>query len=198
MGSQDSPSETLDPATFERLLMDTLPRAYRAACAMTGDPVEAEDVVQDAALQAFKGRSSFRVGTNFRAWFMKVLLNAFLMRHRKERKQGVHVSFEDVPEAYLYSHLSEVGLQADPNTTRTFFRGLDLAAITSALAELPLSYRAVASLYFVEDLSYTRIAEILECPVGTVRSRLHRARATLQRSLWQTAIELGVIRRSGE
>lgn len=194
MDRQDPRPKALDLAAFERLLVEALPRAYRAALGMTRDPVEAEDVVQDAAMQAFKGRHGFQPGTNFRAWFLKVLLNAFLMRCRKDRRHEAAIPLDDVPDAFLYSRLAEAGVPVDDiSTAHAFFSGLHIEAISSAIDELPLQYRIVASLYFVEDLSYAEIAEILDCPIGTVRSRLHRARAALQRALWQTAVELGVV-----
>lgn len=179
---------------FTQLLDEALPRAYAAALHFTRDPLDAEDVVQEAAMLAFRGFTTFAPGSNFRAWFLKIVTNVFLMRCRKEKKSRDDVSLDDVPELFLYERTSEVGLHdggSDP--AEAFFSGIETERVTRAIQSLPLQYRAAATLYFVEDLSYAEIGSILECPVGTVRSRLHRARALLQRELWQSAVDCGLV-----
>lgn len=180
--------------TFESLLEGVLPRAYSAALHLTRDPVEAEDVVQEAALLAFRGFDGFEPGSNFKAWFLKILTNAFLMRCRKNKRMAGTVSIEDTPDLYLYGRTAEAGMHKDdPDPARTFLSRLDAEKVSSAILALPLQYRSVATLYFVEDLSYAEIASMLGCPVGTVRSRLHRARALLQRELWGIAVDHGLV-----
>lgn len=180
--------------TFESLLEETLPRAYSAALHLTRDPVDAEDIVQEAAMLAFRGFAGFEPGSNFKAWFLKILTNAFYMRCRKDKKTAGTISIDEAPELYLYARTAEAGMHRDdPDPARSFLSRLDAEKVSAAILALPLQYRAVATLYFAEDLSYAEIASILGCPVGTVRSRLHRARALLQRQLWEIAVDHGLV-----
>lgn len=178
---------------FEALLSPILAMAYGTAVRMTRDRTEAEDLVQDAALLAFRGFGSFERGTNFKAWFFRILTNAFYSRHRKEKHERANLSTEDVPALYLYSKTAEAGLQSqDPDPAAGLMDRIDTEQVTEALDALPTEYRVVATLYFMEDFSYQQIAEVLGCPVGTVRSRLHRGRRMLQKALWQVAEERGI------
>lgn len=180
-------------AEFESLFSPILRMAYGTAVRLTRDRTEAEDLVQDAALLAYKAFGSFQRGTNFKAWFFRILTNAFYSRHRKQKHDKANFSTDDVPALYLYQKTWEVGLQgseADPASA--VMDRLDADRVGEALDSLPEEYRAVATLYFVDDFSYQQIADVLECPVGTVRSRLHRGRRMLQKSLWDIAGERGI------
>lgn len=195
-GTGDAPSAA--PAgseSFEELLKAVLPRAYAAALHFTRDESDAEDLVQEAALMALRGFHTFRPGTNFGAWFLKVLHNAFLMRCRRSASVEKRTVSLDAPEpCFLQARLQGTGLAPEgPDPAAEFFSRLNEGRVSRALQALPLEYRAVAGLYFVEDLSYAQIAEIVGCPLGTVRSRLHRARALLQRELWEFAVENGIV-----
>lgn len=174
-------------ASFEPLLMEILPRAYHVALRLTRDPVTAEDVVQEAALHAFRGFASFQPGSNFRAWFYRILWNAFLMRCRKEKLSAKAVSLDETPDRYLYRWLGG----ADP--AEALLGRLEGETVARAIEGLPMPFRAVAVLYFLDDLRYAEIAEVLGCPIGTVRSRLHRGRALLQRELRAMAVDLGIV-----
>jgi RNA polymerase sigma-70 factor (ECF subfamily) len=169
--------------------------AYGTAVRLTRNRTEAEDLVQDAALLAYRAFGSFQQGTNFKAWFFRILTNAFYSRHRKEKHEKANLSTEDVPALYLYSKTAEAGLhgrESDPASA--IMDKLDAEQVGEALEALPTEYRVVATLYFIEDFSYQQIAEVLECPVGTVRSRLHRGRRMLQKALWDVAVERGIVR----
>jgi RNA polymerase sigma-70 factor (ECF subfamily) len=149
--------------------------------------------VQEASLNAFRGFGSFVEGSNFRAWFFRILVNCVYSRHRRTRRQGIEVELEDSPELYLYCQTAAAGLHGptqDPATE--LMSRLDQDAIAAALESLPAEYRIVATLYFMQDLPYQEIAEMVGCPVGTVRSRLHRARRLLQKNLWRVAEERGI------
>ena len=160
----------------------------------TASQCDAEDIVQEAALLAFRGFDGFEPGSNFKAWFLKILTNAFLMRCRKNKHMSATMSIDDTPDLYLYGRTAEAGMHKDdPDPARTFLGRLDAERVSSAILALPLQYRSVATLYFVEDLSYAEIASMLGCPVGTIRSRLHRARALLQRELWGIAVDHGLV-----
>lgn len=178
---------------FEALFNPLLPMAFGTAMRLTRNHAEAEDLVQDAALLAFRGFDGFERGTNFKAWFFRILTNAFYSRHRKEKHERANLSTEDVPSLYLYSRTAEAGMhgrEADP--AASIMDRIDSEQVAEALDALPTDYRVVATLYFIEDFSYQQIAEVVGCPVGTVRSRLHRGRRMLQKALWEVAEERGI------
>jgi RNA polymerase sigma-70 factor (ECF subfamily) len=180
-------------AEFEELLAPILPMAYGVAVRMTQDRTRAEDLVQDAALLACRAFVTFQRGTNFKAWFFRILTNAFYSRHRKEKHEKANLSTEEVPAFYLYQRTTEAGLLGpDSDPAATIMDRLDAEQVGQALEALTDEYRMVATLYFIDDFSYQQIAEILECPVGTVRSRLHRGRRMLQKALWDIAVERGI------
>ncbi len=172
--------------SFEQLLLSLLGTAYNTALRLTKSAADAEDLVQEAALLAWRGFGSFEPGSNFKAWFFRILTNVYFSKYRKQKREGVTVELLDTPELYLYAQTAASGLHgrsADP--AATLMEQFDAEHITEALGRLPDDYGAVAILYFVEDMAYTDIATVLGVPVGTVRSRLHRARRLLQRSLWE-------------
>jgi len=179
---------------FEALLRPQLESAYRLAYRLTGSAADAEDLVQEASLSAWRGFGSFEPGTNFPAWFYRILTNAFVSRYRKSRRQGQTMALDEVPELYLWSQSAEAGREdvlADP--AETLVARMDAERINAAITALPDEYRVVAALYFVEDLSYQEIAGMASIPIGTVRSRLFRARRRLQAALWEAALELGLV-----
>ncbi len=179
---------------FEAVVVPLLEPAYRAAYRMTGRAAEAEDLVQEASLLAWRGYGSFEKGTNFSAWFFRILTNAFLSRYRKSRREGQPVTLDDVPELYLWQKSSAAGLgEAPGDPAGVLLAGLDSERINGAIAALPKEYRVVAALYFLDDLSYQDIAEMIGVPIGAVRSRLFRARRQLQRALWDAALDLALI-----
>lgn len=178
---------------FEALLAGVLDQAYGTAMRLTGNAADAEDLVQDAALLAHRGFGSFTEGSNFRAWFYRILLNRFYSNYRRQRRAGVPVDLEDTPERYLAEQAEAAGLRANEDTASALVDRLDAEAIERALAELPDEFRTAATLYFMQDLPYQEIAEILNVPIGTIRSRLHRARRMLQRALWHLARERGIV-----
>ena len=194
MTDPDAGEPTLTQVEFEQLLSPILSMAYGTAVRLTRDRTEAEDLVQDAALLAYRAFGSFQRGTNFKAWFFRILTNAFYSRHRKEKHEKANLSTEDVPALYLYNKTAESGLQdRESDPASAIMDKLDTEQVGEALEALPEEYRVVATLYFIEDFSYQQIAEVLECPVGTVRSRLHRGRRMLQKSLWEVAVERGIV-----
>ncbi len=143
---------------------------------------------------ALKGFSGFQRGTNFRAWFLRIVTNAFLMRCRKDGRAKHDVSLDEPGGLFLYERTKAAGMhQADPDPGRTFLSRLTEEQIREAIHALPEQFRVVAALYFVDDLAYREIATIVGTPVGTVRSRLHRARALLQKRLWDVAMDHGIV-----
>jgi RNA polymerase sigma-70 factor, ECF subfamily len=192
MTGEASDTVTLQ-AEFEALFSPILPMAYGTAVRLTRSRTEADDLVQDAALLAYRAFDSFQRGTNFKAWFFRILTNAFYSRHRKERHEKANLSSDDVPALYLYQKTTEAGLwgsESDP--AAAIMDRLDAERVGEALDTLPEEYRVVATLYFIDDLSYQQIADVVQCPVGTVRSRLHRGRRMLQKALWDVGLERGI------
>jgi len=183
------------PTDFETALLPLLDRAYGLAYGLTHDRADAEDLVQEAALLAFKARAQFQPGTNFKAWFYRILVNAFYGQRRKARRQGETVDLESVPALYLYDRTAEIGLHAHSDDPAAELLGrLDAEQIVAALEALPEEYRAACSLYFVQEFSYEEIAQTLDIPLGTVRSRIHRGRRLLQQRLWGIAQERGIVK----
>lgn len=179
---------------FESLLKSVLPRAFAAARYLTGDPADAEDLVQDAALKAFDGFQSFQAGTNFKAWFLRILTNAFYMKYRTNRRRPQTVSLDSAPDLFLYTKTAAVRVdESGDDPARAFMAKLETEQVIAAIQALPLEYRTVAALYFLDDLTYRDIASIMDCPIGTVRSRVHRGRKLLQVALWRVAQDHGIV-----
>ena len=173
---------------FEELLVPVLDVAYRLALRYTRNPDDAGDLVQDAALQAFRAFHQFTRGTNFRAWFLRILTHAFYARYRKRQREPVSTAIEETEPLYLYDQSRARGLPVhleDPATL--VIDRLDGEEVGRAIDALPEEFRTACALYFLGEGSYLEIAEALGCPVGTVRSRLHRGRRLLQRALWRIA-----------
>ena len=141
------------------------------------------------------GFGSFEPSSNFKAWFFRVLTNCFYSKYRKRKREGTQLELEDTPELYLYVQTAGAGLHAQADDPASLLmRRLDGEQVGAAIDALPDDYRVVATLYFLQDFSYQEIAEVLEVPIGTVRSRLHRGRRMLQQALWRVAEERGIIR----
>lgn len=189
--------ESARQARFEELFASVFTCAFGVASRFTRNQADAEDLVQEAALLAYRAFDSFESGTNFRAWFLKILTNCYYSRRRQEKRRPVTSDLDDTPDLYIYARSGQAGFPTQgPDPAATLLDKLGTERIEKAINLLPEEYRVVSALYFVEDLSYEEIAKVLECPVGTVRSRLHRGRKMLQKSLWQVAVEEGIVGRS--
>lgn len=179
---------------FETLLAPILGAAYGTAFHMTHNRDEAEDLVQDAAVQAFHAFGSFQLGTNFKAWFFQIMLNQFRKKWRKQKREPQTTPIDDAPDLYMFTQTANAGLQAsNANPAALIISKMSEEQIRAAIASLPEEYRIVSVLYFMEEISYQEIADITGCPLGTVRSRLHRGRKLLQKALWQIAEEHHVL-----
>lgn len=202
IGSSNEPAalspvaDRLTDAEFEALLMEHLEPSYRLALRLTGSSEDAEDLVQEAALRASRFRHTFQKGTSFKSWFYRIVVNQFYTNTRRKRDAATTSldSLTDATDIFLFARSAEAGLlrpDADPSANVVSRMAED--DVARALAALPEEFRAVATLYFMEDMSYNEIADILDVPIGTVRSRLHRARHMLQKQLWRIAQELGIV-----
>jgi RNA polymerase sigma-70 factor (ECF subfamily) len=189
-----------EPAVrFEDLLEPLLGSLYGSAVHMTRNRADAEDLVQDATLLAFRSFHSFRPGTNFKAWIFRILSNCFCSTYRHRKGERGLCSLEDASEQYLFIQSGEAGVRAEmADPARSAIGRLEAEQVGAALQDLPEEYRLVATLYFMEDFRYQDIAGVLDIPVGTVRSRLHRARRMLQKRLWQIAADQGLLPTLGQ
>jgi len=184
------------PADFEALFAAVAGTAFGIAMRLTRNQADAEDLVQEAALLAFRAFASFEPGTNFRAWFFKILTNCYFSKRPPEKSRPVTSDLDDTPDLYLYARSAEAGFPTQgPDPAAQLLDRLGTERVVAAIARLPEEYRVVSTLYFMEDLSYEEIAEVLGCPIGTVRSRLHRGRKMLQKALWLVAEESGIVTR---
>jgi RNA polymerase sigma-70 factor (ECF subfamily) len=165
----------LQPGSFEELAMPLFDQLYNFAQWMTGDREEAEDLVQETYAKALKGFPSFRLGTNFRAWMYRILRNTFLTS-----RTGLKATMT-VP---LNPDEDGSALPVQPDTPETLlFERSNNEILQSAIDELPIHFREVLLLCEVEEMSYQEISETLSVPIGTVMSRLSRARRTLRERL---------------
>jgi RNA polymerase sigma-70 factor (ECF subfamily) len=191
--NREPEAQTRASANFEALLAAVVDAAYGYAFRLSNNRSDAEDLVQEAALLAYRGFGSFEPGSNFKAWFFKILTNCYRSKYRKDRRRPT-VDLDDTPDLYLYARSGEVGFPTEgPDPAATLLDQLGTEQVVAALEQLPDEYRIVSTLYFMQDFSYEEIARALGCPVGTVRSRLHRGRKILQKALWQVAEEAGIV-----
>ncbi len=177
---------------FERDVLPLLPNLYAAALRMTRNPADAEDLVQDTYLRAFRGFSGFKEGTNLKAWLYRILTNSFINTYRKKQRQPQTVEGpDDLDEWYLFDKLG--GRNVELSAETEVLDKIPDEAVKAALESLPENFRLPVLLADVEGFSYKEIAEIMDTPIGTVMSRLHRGRKALQKALWDTAKERGLI-----
>lgn len=185
------PSPQARHAEFTALLEPLLDAAYRMALHLTRQPADAEDLLQEAALLAFRHFARFEPGTNFRAWLFRILVNRFYTRYRRT---DARLTYDDGAVARGASDATPAGFFTRvPDPSAQLLDRLDAQAIAAAVAMLPREFRAVCTLYLMDDLSYREIADVLDLPLGTVRSRLHRGRQLLQRALRSLAVERGLV-----
>ncbi|MEO0325660.1 MAG: sigma-70 family RNA polymerase sigma factor [Myxococcota bacterium] len=181
---------------FEAEALPHLDTLYGAALRYTRSPSDAEDLVQDTLLKAYRFYDRFEAGTNMKAWLLKILTNTFINRYRRkvrERKVFDGVTAKPVGEGVM----SRAAMRGLSRPVEDAQRRLLAEEIQAAIDELPEDYRIMVLLADVEELAYKEIAGIVGCPVGTVMSRLHRARKQLQKKLVQQAVELGIVADDG-
>jgi RNA polymerase sigma-70 factor (ECF subfamily) len=167
---------------------------YTAALRMTRNPADAEDLVQETYLKAYRGFGGFQEGTNLKAWLYRILTNTFINNYRSKKRRPEERDIEDVEDLYLYRRLgpleaAEVGRSAEDEVLSHFTD----AEIKDALESLPEQFRIAVLLGDVEGFSYKEIAEILDIPLGTVMSRLHRGRRALQKRLYEFGRQRGLV-----
>jgi RNA polymerase sigma-70 factor (ECF subfamily) len=177
---------------FEAEALPLLPGMYSAAFRLTRNAADAEDLVQETFLRAYRGFRQFEAGTNLKAWLYKILTNTFINSYRKKQRQPQTISDEEIEDWYLYSRMAEH--QAEPSAETAVIQALPDEDVQEALSSLPEQFRIAVLLADVEGFSYKEIAEITDVPIGTVMSRLHRGRKALEKRLWNVVRERGLVR----
>jgi RNA polymerase sigma-70 factor (ECF subfamily) len=180
-----------DRANFERDAMGYAPQLYSAALRMTRNPSDAEDIVQETFLKAYRGYDTFKEGTNLKAWLYRILTNTYINRYRKLQRRPSEVELGELQDLYLFKRLGEES-GAERSTEDSVLETMVDTDIKEALEALPEKFRMPVLLADVEEFSYKEIAEILDVPIGTVMSRLHRGRKALQKKLWSLAEQRGL------
>lgn len=175
---------------FEQEALQHLDALYRTALRMTRNPSDAEDLVQDALVRAYRFYDRFEPGTNFRAWLFKILTNTYINTYRRKQGRPQESSLEDTEDFFLYNQLSSDGDRVT-DVEDTVLDRLGADAIQRAIDELPPQFRTTVQLADVEGLSYAEVAEATGVAKGTVMSRLFRGRRLLQRALWDQARTAG-------
>jgi RNA polymerase sigma-70 factor, ECF subfamily len=181
--------EARDRVRFEEEALQLSDQVYRVARRLTGSRDEAEDLVQDTYARAFRSWQQFQPGTNLRAWLLRILTNLNIDRGRRSQRTPDQTPLEE-GDYYLYNRLESTMPDENPDEERILER-LSQNAVVESLAEVPHDFRDVLVLVDIGEFSYAEAAQILDIPVGTVMSRLHRGRRILKQQLADKAIEVG-------
>lgn len=177
---------------FERDALAHLDALYSMALRLTRSPADADDLVQDTYLKAHRFSDHFEAGTNLKAWLFKILTNTFINKYRRATREREVI--EDAGQGPVGEGvMSHAAMCALTDPVGTALAPLVSAEIQRALDTLPEDYRTMVLLADVEELSYKEIADVVGCPIGTVMSRLHRARKQLQLHLYEHARALGIV-----
>ena len=182
-----------DQATFAEQAMPLMSSLYSGALRMTRNPADADDLVQETYLRAYRGFGGFQEGTNLKAWMYRILTNTYINSYRAKQRRPDETDLDEVEDLYLYRRLGGLeaarsGRSAEDELMDTFSE----AEVKSAIEDLPENFRMAVLLADVEGFSYKEIAEILDIPIGTVMSRLHRGRKALQKALYDYAVTHGL------
>lgn len=174
-------------AAFDREILPQLDLLYRVALRYTGEPARADDLVQDTMLKAYRAWERFQPGTSARAWLLAILRNTFINLYRREKREPVATDLDRIESHPEYRPSDE----SDPEGA--FFDKIVDERILRGLEALPAEFKEVMVLSDIEGLAYAEIAQALGIPVGTVKSRLFRARRLMQADLYDHAVEMGYI-----
>ncbi len=176
-----------DRAAFATEAMQFAPSLYTTALRMTRNSADAQDLVQETYLKAYRSFATFDEGTNLRAWLFRILTNTFINNYRSKQRRPQETELNNVENLYLYHRLPQLAQMSSSaeDQLMDMFAGSE---VREALENLPESFLLPVLLSDVEQFSYKEIAEILDIPIGTVMSRLHRGRKVLQEALYQYAM----------
>lgn len=175
-------------ASFEREALVHLDSLYRVALRLTGNVADAEDLVQEAVLRAYRSWEQYTPGTNARGWLITILRNLFINEYRRRSRHPETVDVDTIEPFAVFPEIQDEDPQA------TFFDSIVDDEVLRALDQLPEVFKEAVMLSDVEGLSYEEIAQVLGVPVGTVKSRLFRGRRMLQSRLYEYAVSMGYIK----
>jgi RNA polymerase sigma-70 factor, ECF subfamily len=178
---------------FEREALPHTELLYNYALRMTNNPADADDLLQETFLKAFRFWDKYESGTNIRAWLFRIMKNSYINRYRKETKEPSTVDYGEVEN--FYSSIKDASTESN-DLQETLYGNLLDDDVASAVAELPDDFRTVVILCDIEGLSYEEISEFVDIPLGTVRSRLHRGRKLLRGRLLEYARKKGYVSRN--
>ncbi len=179
---------------FEAGVLAQLDSLYRTALRLTHNQQEAEDLVQETMLKAFRFARTFQPGTNLRAWLFRILNTSAINRYRKQATHPVTTPLPEGEDLYLYNRIRDMsGQELSAGAEEEVLSKYLDEDVYKALHDLPLNFRMPVILADIEGMSYKEIAEALQIPIGTVMSRISRGRRQLQQSLWQYAKDRGYI-----
>ena len=177
---------------FEAGVLAQLDSLYRTALRMTNNQQEAEDLVQETMLKAFRFADTYQLGTNLRAWLFRILNTSAINRYRKQATHPQTTPLPEGEEFYLYNRIRDFnGQELSAGAEEEVLSKYLDEDVYKALNDLPPNFRMAVVLADIEGMSYKEIAEALQIPIGTVMSRISRARRQLQKSLWQYAQDKG-------
>ncbi|MFN3344097.1 MAG: sigma-70 family RNA polymerase sigma factor [Chloroherpetonaceae bacterium] len=188
--AQEKASSKLTRSEIERQMdfkneaMIHIDALYNYAVRMTGDPEDANDLVQETYMKAYRFFDSFEKGTNCKAWLFRILKNSYINRYRKESKEPDKVDYDDIKD--FYHTVKHSSLDSNDMQEKWYGELLD-DEVSQALDSLPEDFREVVQLCDIEGFTYEEIANMVDCPIGTVRSRLHRGRKILREKLLEYA-----------
>jgi RNA polymerase sigma-70 factor (ECF subfamily) len=179
---------------FEAGVLAQLDSLYRTALRLTRNQQEAEDLVQETMLKAFRFANSYHPGTNLRAWLFRILNTSAINRYRKQATHPATTSLPEGEDFYLYNRIRDMsGQELSAGAEEEVLSKYLDDDVYKALNDLPINFRMPIILADIEGLSYKEIAQALQIPIGTVMSRISRARRQLQKSLWQYARDKGYV-----
>ncbi len=173
---------------FEQEALPHLDTVYRVALRLSSDTTQADDLTQETMLKAYRAWHQYKRGTNVRAWLLTILRHTFINQYRRDKTIGPQVDIDEIEGFTVFHSVQDV----DPEGR--FFNQIVDEEVLRAIDELPDEFRETVTLSDVEGLSYAEIGEITGVPVGTVKSRLFRARQALQKKLRDYAVEMGYIK----